>query len=227
MNSRLEAVIVCVDYSDCLDFCIRYNRNNFDNIVIVTSPKDIATQDLVRAFGINPVITNAFYEDGAIFNKGKAINEGYKHLQYHDWVLNLDADIILPNNLRKNFFNSHPNVNHFFWMKRMDLSDPKDIETVLLQRNYKKLKVMADDGGLGYFQLFNTKSIHFQNTLAATNLRPYPEDSKDASQSDIQFRDKWPLRHIKEIANTGCLHLGESMKNWQGRITPPVRLPKN
>jgi hypothetical protein len=228
MNQKIEAIVTCVDYSDCLEFFLKYNSLNFDNIIIVTSPLDLETQKLARAYNINPIVTTAFYEQDAKFNKGKAINIGYNNIKYNDWILNIDADVLLPARFRKNFFASKPNQNYLYSMRRVSIETQEQLEKVLIKHNYNSLSTVEhDDVGLGYFQLFNFQSPIFQKACYATGNRPYPENSKDASQSDLDFRDKWPQQLIKQISNTFCLHLGLTMKNWEGRITPAVRLPNH
>ena len=72
-----------------------------------------------------------------------------------------------------------------------------------------KLKV-ENDKGYGFFQLFciNNEILNKEN--------PFPEDSSNASWSDLKFRDKFLFK--QSIPNR-CLHLGESFRNWKGRIT--------
>ena len=86
IQDKLEAVVVCVDYSDLLEIFFRENSHIFDHIVIVTTEKDKKTQKVCKKYNCTTVLTNAFYEDeGAIFNKGKAINIGYENLKYKQW----------------------------------------------------------------------------------------------------------------------------------------------
>lgn len=76
----LECIMVCVDYGDFLDITLGNNKKHFDKIVVVTTQKDKETQNVCKKHGVTSIITNRLYEDGANFNKGKAINDGLKHL---------------------------------------------------------------------------------------------------------------------------------------------------
>ena len=97
----LEAVTVCVGYADILRITMPYNKPLIDNWIIVTSPEDKETFDLYKYYNVPVVVTDKFYEDGAEFNKAKGINEGFKKLVKVDWVLHLDADIMLLANFRQ------------------------------------------------------------------------------------------------------------------------------
>ena len=101
MRHYLEAVTVCVDYSDFLAETIPSNRPHLDRWIIVTSPDDHATLDLCHDHNLEVVATRDFYRGGEPFNKGRAIERGLGMLGHHDWLLHLDADIALPGDFRE------------------------------------------------------------------------------------------------------------------------------
>jgi hypothetical protein len=85
-TKKLEAVIISVDYSDILKITLTENHHIFDNIIVVTTPKDKKTQNLCKKYeNCTVILTDAFYEDGCKFNKGKGINIGYENLKYKQW----------------------------------------------------------------------------------------------------------------------------------------------
>jgi hypothetical protein len=96
MSKKLEAVTVCVNYSDFLAHTIVLNRLFFNKYVVVTSYEDTATQRLCQYYNVTCIKTDAFYEGGDTFNKAKGINVGLRHLEKTGAVLHLDADIYLP-----------------------------------------------------------------------------------------------------------------------------------
>ena len=100
-KTYIEAITVCVDYSDYLNYFIKYNLNHFDRLVVVTTKKDKKTIKLCKENNLQYILTNRFYENGASFNKGKALNDGFKCLDKKDWMLIIDSDIILPKDFRK------------------------------------------------------------------------------------------------------------------------------
>jgi len=56
----------------------------FDNLVVVTHPRDLDTQQICNENGVKVVTTDAFNKDGAVFNKGAAINVGINALHKRD-----------------------------------------------------------------------------------------------------------------------------------------------
>lgn len=65
----LEAVTVCVDYSDILALTIPYNKSVIDNWVIVTSTADKKTQGLCDYHKVKCITTDVFYESEDIFSE--------------------------------------------------------------------------------------------------------------------------------------------------------------
>ena len=61
---RLEAIVVCVNYSDFLEHTLPENMKYFDRVVVVTSPEDRATQALCNRLGVDFIETTVFYEYG-------------------------------------------------------------------------------------------------------------------------------------------------------------------
>ena len=82
MRHFLEAVTVCVDYSDFLAETIPTNRPHVDRWIIVTSPDDHETLDLCHHHNLEVISTRDFYRDGDIFNKGRAIERGLGMLSH-------------------------------------------------------------------------------------------------------------------------------------------------
>jgi hypothetical protein len=82
---KLDIIIVSVDYNDFLSITLK-NTTKFSNVTVVTSPSDVKCQELCQEFGANCIITENMYENGAIFNKGKAINEGITSLTNPEWI---------------------------------------------------------------------------------------------------------------------------------------------
>ena len=96
MAKFLEAVTVCVGYSDFLAHTIVLNRLFFNKYVVVSSYDDKDTHNLCKFYNVTCIKTNSFYEDGDTFNKAKGINIGLRSLSMRGGVLHLDADIYLP-----------------------------------------------------------------------------------------------------------------------------------
>jgi hypothetical protein len=198
-SNKVDVIIVSVNYNDYLSVTLEENTKIFNNITVVTSEDDIECQEICNSHNVNYIISKRIYENGGSFNKGKAINDGIKSLIDPDWILILDADIIVSNRLK---------------IKSLDINKLYTSNRIILKtyEEYKKFKnnIEVDyniepDRGLGFFHLFNTFS-----------KRKYKEFSNNASWDDIMFRD---LFKDRESINNQIIHIGESYKNWDGRIT--------
>ncbi|MBO0951208.1 hypothetical protein [Fibrella forsythiae] len=93
---KIEAVTVCVNYADFLVQILPHIRGLFDRLVVVTTPADRYTQQVCEYYRVECIQTDAFYDDGAVFNKAKGINAGLARLEMDGWVVHLDSDIYLP-----------------------------------------------------------------------------------------------------------------------------------
>lgn len=200
---KINVVIVSVNYNDFLSTTLE-SLSNLMDVTVVTSPDDITCQNLCKKFKSNCVITDKMYEDGAEFNKGKAINEGLESIKNPDWILLLDADIYLQSNFLDVLKSTNLTSEDLFICKRLIIKNIEDFEK---WKNGEDVGQLERSKGYGFFHLFNLK---------ANKKLKFPENYKDASFSDLEFRDKF--KNKKEL-DTYVVHLGETGKNWSGRIT--------
>ena len=97
---KLEAVTVCVDFSEWLCQCLT-NRDKFDRWVIVTHVSDIDTIRLCEAHNMEYVLSMRVFDEGTWFAKGRAINDALKKMDCDGWLLSVDADVKLPDDFRE------------------------------------------------------------------------------------------------------------------------------
>ena len=97
---RIEAVIVCVGYGDFLAATLPENLPLLDDLVVVTSPDDEETRAVCRKHSVHHVLSEDHRRDGP-FNKARMIQRGFDQIGAQDWILHLDADIVLPRKFRK------------------------------------------------------------------------------------------------------------------------------
>lgn len=240
----LEAVIISVNYSDFLEINLNKNVKHFDNIIVVTSEDDVITQELCKKYKTLCIKTNAFYLNNAKFNKGLAIDVGFSYLQHKDWVVNLDSDIILPDNFREIFLKEAKDIECSYSARRYDIQTYK--EWIEVEKDPSKLngKLLYRGIGYGNFFCFNYNSPTFQNLLKTTNGLPYPSWFPHVAESDWIFRNCWsdwiydpqlnddPNQHditnndraknpdkLKELSFK-VIHLGQTGRNESSRITP-------
>lgn len=198
-SNKLDTIIVSVDYNDYLSITLENNLKFLQNIHVVTSIKDLVCQDICKQYGVDCIITDKFYESNSIFNKGKAINYAISKLENPDWILILDADILLKDEINL----SNLDYNILYSCKRTIVENHEQY------LNLKNQELIEESGiGFGYFQLFNFKSKYVNRRMV------YPEVSRNASKSDVIFKRQF--KSIEDLKSK-VYHLGKTRLNWNGR----------
>lgn len=206
-KKKLDVIIVSVNYNDLLAVSLPINKKVFDNITVVTSKEDSLCQRICQKFRVNCVVTDSMYDDDSEFNKGKAINEGIKSVQNPDYILLLDADTIVQENIDLETLDD----DVLYTSPRYICKSYKLLKSLLFEnKRPQDIFTIEGDKGIGFFQLFNI------NNNSINRDKVYPEFSSDASWDDLIFRDKFPKR--KSIDNR-VIHLGDPYINWKGRKT--------
>ena len=234
-HKPIEAVTICVNYADFLSYTLPWNKPLLDRWIIVTSKGDLATRRLCEYHGVQCVLTEDFYLNGDAFNKAKGINAGFAQLGGKDWVLHLDADIILPPLFQRTLDRIDLDPETLYSIDRMDClgADAWDSFVAsptiqmeagvfvhfdpfpMLPRIYQ-----PERGGyvpIGYFQLFHSQAKALGGKLQ------YPTDSGMADRTDMQFALQWPGINRRLLPEFIAIHLSsspEASANWAGRRTP-------
>ena len=237
-NLFVEAVIVCHDYWDFLTETLPHNLAVLDNVVVVTSPRDEKTRQLCREWSVDCFVTDAVADDGAAFNKSAAINIGFARLKHGGFILQLDADIVLPPQFRQILHVFKPSESCIYGAQRYRVIGYNNwlaFEQDLLNNPIWQLKCLsvppdrlspgatllhAERGyvPIGYFQLFHSKYLYSPYNFG------YPEARGTAEQEDVLFALQWPRDQRREIPGLAVFHLESSEAkmgaNWNGRTTP-------
>lgn len=229
----LKALTVCVGYDDILKITAPWNSDTFDCHLIVTDWEDKKTPDLVDAIvestldeegngDIVPIAycrTDSFYEDGAVFNKGKAIEWAFDILTeqgtWEGWIALLDADVLLPAGWvhRLNLDDLDPQNLYGFRRKMAPIQDRPAPYYWHFGGEYE---VKQDTEIGGWLQLFHT---------SGAGPRPwYPTVWEHAGGCDSGFMLKYP-REKREWLDQHVIHIGEDGKNWCGRATERIDAP--
>lgn len=225
---RIEAVIVCKDYGDFLAHTLPENMELLDRVVVVTHPEDKETLALCERYSVDVIKTTIMHEGGDEFNKARAINLGLAHLRHSDWILHLDADILLPHRFRKMLDHNALNkeviygadrlnsCNYDHWMEHKDKIEPQfqwrylvtppkefPLGSRLLHKEYGYCPI-------GYFQLWHSSMKRF-----------YPIINGSAEHSDVLFAVQWPRDKRLLLPEFFVYHLesenGVFGQNWRGR----------
>ena len=234
---KLEAVIVCVNYSDFLSQTLPNNKSLFDKMVVVTDLKDEKTKKICDYYNVECVQTDEFYRNSSTINKGRGINEGLKKLDMDGWVLHLDADIFLPPLTREILGNIEPELDKkgIFSIDRMMcptyeawinyINNPSLLHEgwIFIHTSIFPIGVrIAEYKGegwepIGFFQLWYPKT---------SGITEYPSEHGAIDRSDVLFAKNWSRGNRHLIPEIICIHLesealnlSQMGKNWSGRKT--------
>ncbi len=239
----LEAVTVCVNYSDFLAETIAQNRQHLDRWIIVTSPDDHATLNLCHERNLEVVTTRDFYRSGEPFNKGRAVERGLAMLSHRDWLLHLDADIALPGDFRESLVNADLDPEDIHgadrilvrgwdaWQKLKAAGHPRRGWNCIVSTREHPIGARWADSRFGYvpigfFQLWHESADHRHGI----RLRRYPDNHQNAARADVKFALQWDRRHRTLLPEVFVAHLESTAAaigaNWTGRTTPPFGPPR-
>jgi len=218
-NKNLSLIGICVsyDYYDTLQFMLPVNYSHFDKIYIITQEDDIDTIQLCSKFDNVVVLYYNFKNNNKIFDKYGGLNYAQEivYKKHPDsWYLNIDSDIILPNNFIDILIKENLNPECIYGAVRnncfttSELLDKKQIvnkvENITLNNNDILYWGGHPPTIIGFFQLYKKKCYHRHNLI-------------DASHGDNCFcHDNFKLFCMLE--NISCIHLGTICVNWNGKV---------
>lgn len=249
---KVEAIVVCSGYGDFLAQTLPENLPLLDNLVVVTSPDDSETIRVCRRHSVHCVTSNDGTRNGP-FNKYRLLQRGIDQIGGKDWILNLDADIVLPRKFRQMLEWAHLDEKCIYGVDRQNVVGWDEWQAIKKyvgawdnhnhgcgHWTHPKYPVMSrwvsNIHGfvpVGYFQLAHASAI-FQEGY---HHRRFPQDHGDAARCDIQFGLQWDRRHRVLLPEIIVLHLESEPStlgtNWKGRKSkrfgpplPPVPVPK-
>jgi hypothetical protein len=211
-EDEMKAIMVCVDYADLLEVTLERNVGFFDKILVVSTERDAATKSLVdqyRGTRVSLYNTDAFYRDGADFNKGLAMEEGFDVLGRDGWITILDADIVLPVDFHDQITKYVTDPQFIYGPYRRMCVKP---EAWNGGYDWAALPRVPDREIAGYCQVFNAEA-------PALQAKPwYGTTWKHAGGCDSVFQAKFPVGARIRMP-FDVLHLGQHGVNWHGRVT--------
>lgn len=189
---QITAVTVAVDYP-ILHETVPYNIHHLARHIIITTPEDEDSHAVADKYGLELFVTKVFYEEGAYFNKYRAVEECFDHLGREGWILQLDADIFIPaiaqiEAQRGTLYTPYRRMANEFCPER---------DWIRLKRDpYQEFS--------GYFHLFHAEDIE----------SPWFEkDWIHAGGADTMFQNRWTKKIRPDF---DVLHVGPGRKNWCG-----------
>ena len=99
-----------MNHAHFLKHTLPLNSRKFDNVIVVTTPTDFETQKVALENKADIVTTDLFYKYEAPFNRGLAINEGFRASKYNDWIIHSDSDVIFPRGYEEVFSSTNPHI---------------------------------------------------------------------------------------------------------------------
>ncbi len=227
----IEAVVVCYNYSDFLKHTIAETLQHVDRLVVVTHPSDNATKQLCDRYGVDCVPTEVFHEDGAKFNKARAINLGLSHLKHTGWLIHLDADILLPHRFRHMLDKAKLDKTCIYGADRVNTKSYEHFQEhkhkLVPAFVWRFLVNAISEFPLGARLLHNEYGwapIGFTQIWHSSTNRKYPIVSGSAEHSDVMFAVQWPREKRILLPEFFVTHLesegdAPSGVNWNGRKT--------
>lgn len=247
--TELRAFIVSVDYADLLAYTLPWNMRHFRDVTIITTDRDKDTINIAKWLKCNIHITDSFYDNGAYFNKWKALEEGLDKYGRWGWIALLDADTLWPrtvdlSEIKKGYFYGperrminlsnkryiHPKYDEPTYCSPDDLPDVNDqswvTEGVKIPCKYETLLPFPRDDQWGSYPIHRNSVREFPGYTQIFY-------GKDPVLSETPWHQiDWihaggadsyfPLRWPEEKRIKlpwKVLHLGESGVNWCGRVT--------
>ncbi len=209
---RIHGLTVCVDYADELRLSLPRWAAALDSVTVVTSPADQATARLCESQHrrVWCYKTPVFYENGAHFNKGAAIQEAVlaHGFPWRDWLLLFDADIIPPADLRERIDAAAPQAGILHGCPRHQAPDAAVWDT-----DPQRWPAMNDREIPGYFMLFHTAdpAIDRASLVNTTYIH--------AGNYDSELQNRWGIgasMERKAWLPIPLLHIGRPGVNWCG-----------
>ena len=218
-NTIFSLIGFCVSYKyfDTLQFTLPVNYLHFEKIYLITQKDDIKTIEFCKKFNNVIVLFYTFKYDKKKFDKYGSLNYAQK-IAYTDypesWYLNIDSDILLPNNIIDILIDEKLNSECIYGAIRNNVDKSSELlDKQQIINSNKNLSFMYNNilwkknsppSILGCFQLYKKHVYHRKNLV-------------DAGWGDYYFG----YDNFKLFCNLDSLiyfHFGPIGKNWGGKI---------
>lgn len=208
------------------------NLPHFDRLIVVTHPDDKETINLCSKFSVDVVKTTDMHDDGDKFNKGRCVNLGLGHMRGLEWMIHLDADIVLPHRFRDMLHRARLEKDCVYGADRVNVygfdhwEAHKDKLIPHYSSNYfvQPPKEFPLGARIIHYELGYTPIGYFQLWHKDMRVR-YPVHQGNAEHTDVLFAAQWPRAKRVLLPEVIVCHLdsmpGPSVMgaNWGGRTT--------
>lgn len=227
----MRVVIPSVNYGDMLAVTLPAWRALLPDakFTVVTSPDDVETQQVAQQHQVRLVVTDVWKKDGAVFNKGGALDKAFRFRTRPPGVgercLSLDVDVYP--------FGAFPTARlsqgTIYGVPRYECRTREALEAHIAGTlPLSALPLMLPrHRGKEYFTAATPTAAQIEESarrclgyFQAFRYTPGPRFgwSRTAGKCDLTFRDQFPHRGVLP-GGLYVLHLGEcSRANWRGRV---------
>lgn len=220
----MRAATVCVDYIEELELTLPKNRGHFEEYWIATSYRDAPRLEaLANRYDAHLFTTDAWWRDGAAFNKWLGLELMLDAMRREGWFCLLDSDTAWPENV----YVLRPEMNKLSGPLRRMLTNP---DTQL-----PKIADASDRGWhheLPHESTWHTLPLHPNTAEIAGFSQLFHADDPvlrgrrwwhdtgftHAGTADSLFQDLWTPQNKVRLPFE-VLHIGVAGKNWCGRAT--------
>jgi hypothetical protein len=207
-----KIITTCVNWAQYLRHTLPTWRLHANDVLVVTTIHDRETRNVAIENGARTFCTDDFFfdgiqkkyvYDGTVFNKSRALEYGFDALGRDDWILILDADIVLPKSMSLSPYDLNQKCLCSPWRRVHSLFDPNK-DDVPNEADWKSFDICSADVKYdeyaGYFQLFHAN--------AQTPPWYNPTKYKTAGMCDTEFWTRWTKECRIRITDFEVLHLG-------------------
>ena len=197
MNLNIIGITVCYKHVDVLKYTIS-NAEIFHKWFIITSKEDQETIDFINSINESNKFELIFFPFEESINRGKAINLALKEVysKYHDfWILSIDADIYIPDELKKSFIDGIVlNKNTIYYTSRILVDS---FEDYLKNKDNLNIFQKLRPRPIGYFQFFFKKNIYFSERYNSWGTSDFIFPKDNFGKNIIKIFS--PVIHIGKI----------------------------
>lgn len=224
----VTTIIASVEYGDFLQVTLPTVKQ-LGEVIVVTSPQDMLTTMVCDANNVVCHQTDVWYKDGAPFNKAAGINEVINMQRpYIDWLLLLDADIVLPP-LPSRYSLDDLDPDAFYGVRRRNCETAEDWQRVCDHQAWFKLPLeplpaikMTSRGPRLWGHRPTSNPIGVKGFFQLWNFHRHPimlNEHPTAAKYDVELALRWPQEMRKLVPWPGYtpIHIGVPRVNWAGR----------
>lgn len=213
----IRVAITSLDYADFLRLTLPRTRILFDDVTVLTHPRDTETARCAIDCGAKVIQTPAWFQGSAKLNKAAVLNGWLDTIADKEWILILDADILLPIDLKDVLCDIQAG-NLYGVPRRMCPTEKLWNDFVagrLTWTDFEEQKIITNGKAWGMVSTNNPAALSGYFHLWQLGKRRYPS-SKNAAFYDVRFALGFPSSCRCQLP-TSVLHLGPERTNWDGR----------